>query len=288
MANKGKTPTPKTQREISISQHQAYDTTRGNPNVVDPTNRAEELSFKGDTTKPFSVGLEDIDGAIIYYFENIIRPTVIQNGTRIPVPIVYGSPERWKAVQKDGFYRDKKGKIMMPLIVFKRTNIEKNRSIANKLDANNPNNYKVFTKAYSPKNAYDKFNILNNRKPQKQYYAVVMPDYVTLTYECIVSTYYVEQMNKIIEAINYASDSYWGNPEQFKFQARIDSFANTTELPQGEQRVVKTNFSLRLYGYIIPDTTNKELSAQNKFSDKTKVVFNFETQIGPDSTLPNF
>jgi len=71
MAKKGKTPTPKTQREISISQQQAYDTTRGNPNVVDPTNRAEELSFKGDTTKPFSVGLEDIDGAIIYYFENI-------------------------------------------------------------------------------------------------------------------------------------------------------------------------------------------------------------------------
>jgi hypothetical protein len=288
MANKGKNPTPKTQREISVSQHQAYDTTRGNPNAVDPTNRAEELSFKGDTTKPFSVGLEDIDGAIIYYFENIICPTVIQNGTRIPVPIVYGSPERWKAVQKDGFYRDKKGKIMMPLIVFKRTNIEKNRSIANKLDANNPNNYKIFTKAYSPKNAYDKFNILNNRKPQKQYYAVVMPDYVTLTYECIVSTYYVEQMNKIIEAINYASDSYWGNPEQFQFQARIDSFANTTELPQGEQRVVKTNFSLRLYGYIIPDTINKELSAQNKFSDKTKVVFNFETQIGLDNTLPNF
>jgi hypothetical protein len=287
MAKKGKTPIPKTQREISISQHQPYDKNTGNPNNINNTNRANELSFSGDTVKPFIVGLEDIDKAIIFYFENIIKPSVMQNGTRVLVPVIYGSPERWKAVQKDGYYRDKSGTIMMPLIVFKRTNIEKNRSIANKLDANEPNNYKVFTKSYSNKNAYDKFNILNNIKPSKQYYAVVMPDYVTLTYECIISAYYVEQMNKIIEAINYASDSYWGDPEQFKFQARIDSFTNTTELPTGEQRVVKTNFSLKMYGYIIPDTINKELYAKNKTLDKTRIVFNIETQ-GNINNLPNY
>jgi hypothetical protein len=287
MAKTGKTPKPKTQREISISQHQAYDKNIGNPNIVNNINRANEISFKDDTTKPFNVGLEDIDKAVIFYFENIIKPTVIQNGTRVLVPVVYGSPERWKAVQKDGYYRDKSGNIMMPLIVFKRTNVEKNRSITNKLDANNPNNYQIFTKSYSSKNAYDKFNILNNIKPSKQYYAVVVPDYVTLTYECIISTYYIEQMNKIIEAINYASDSYWGDPEQFKFQARIDSFTNTTELPTGEQRVVKTNFSLKMYGYIIPDTINKELYAQNKVLDKTKIVFNIETQ-GNINNLPNY
>jgi hypothetical protein len=287
MAKTGKTPKPKTQREISISQHQAYDKNIGNPNIVNNINRANEISFKDDTTKPFNVGLEDIDKAVIFYFENIIKPTVIQNGTRVLVPVVYGSPERWKAVQKDGYYRDKSGNIMMPLIVFKRTNVEKNRSITNKLDANNPNNYQIFTKSYSSKNAYDKFNILNNIKPSKQYYAVVVPDYVTLTYECIISTYYIEQMNKIIEAINYASDSYWGDPEQFKFQARIDSFTNTTELPTGEQRVVKTNFSLKMYGYIIPDTINKELYAKNKVLDKTKIVFNIETQ-GNINNLPNY
>jgi hypothetical protein len=30
---------------------------------------------------------------------------------RIPVPIIYGSPERWKSVQKDTYLRDKKGAI---------------------------------------------------------------------------------------------------------------------------------------------------------------------------------
>ena len=36
------------------------------------------------------------------------------------VPVIYGSPERWKSIQKDAYYRDKKGAIMMPIIMFKR------------------------------------------------------------------------------------------------------------------------------------------------------------------------
>ncbi len=67
-------------------------------------------------------------------------------------------------------------------------------------------------------------------------------------------------MNSIIEAINYAADSYWGNPERFKFKAEIDSFVNKIELPADGQRVVKTTFSLKLYGYIIPETNQKDLN----------------------------
>lgn len=278
MANRGKTPNPKTQREISISQQEPYDLTRGNTNnpELDIKNRGNQVSFKDDTTKPFILGLKENDEALVYYIENIIKPTVIQNGSVQKVPIIYGSPERWKQIQKDGYYRDKNNQIMMPLITFKRSNIEKNRSISNKLDANNPNNVNIFTKTYSPKNAYDKFNILNNRIPQKEYYVVVIPDYVTLTYDFIISTYYVEQMNKIVEAINYASDSYWGNPEQFKFMARIDSFGTPVEVPAGGERVVKTTFSLKLHGYIVPNTIQKELSSLKKFNNKTQIIFNME------------
>jgi hypothetical protein len=32
------------------------------------------------TTKPFTVGLKDIDESIMYYFDNVIKPSVIQNG----------------------------------------------------------------------------------------------------------------------------------------------------------------------------------------------------------------
>jgi hypothetical protein len=278
MAKKGKKPIPKTQKEISTSLQTPYDQRYGNPNDMqfDPKNRGNQVSFRDDTTKPFTLGIQDIDEAVMYYLENVIKPTVIQNGVAQKVPVIYGASERWKQIQKDGYYRDLSGAIMMPIITFKRNNITKDRSVGNKLDANFPNNIEVFEKAYSKRDEYNNFNVLNNRKPQKEYYAVVMPDYVTVTYDFIISTYYVEQMNKIVEAMNYASDSYWGNPERFKFRARIDSFQTNTELPVGAERIVKTNFTLTLRGYIVPDNIQKQLASIKKFSNAVQVVFTTE------------
>tara|TARA_R110000772_G_scaffold255396_1_gene371595 strand:- start:194 stop:1162 length:969 start_codon:yes stop_codon:yes gene_type:complete len=285
MANRGKTPRPKTQREILNSQIEPYVppvgaqgfTETGNPNNAEVFNRGNQISFRDDTTKPFSLGIKDIDEAIMYYMEEVIQPTVIQNGAVQQVPFIYGSPERWKQVQKDGYYRDKKGKIMLPLITFKRNNIEKVRTVANKLDANNPHNVSIFQKSYSTKNAYDNFAVINNQKPIKVNYAVVVPDYVNMTYDFIIATYYIEQLNKIIEAINYASDSYWGNPERFQFRARIDSYATPVQVEQKGERSVQATFSLKLYGYLVPDTVQKQLSKLNKkFNTPTKLVFNME------------
>lgn len=281
MADRGKIPVPKTQREISLSQQDPYvnpetGETRGNPNGITDVNRGKQVSFRDDTTKPFTLGFKEIDEAIFYYMENVINPKVQQNGVVQNVPVIYGSPERWKQIQKDGYYRDKKGKIMMPLITFKRNNIERNRSLTRKVDANNPQNVQIFTKPYNKQNTYDNFNVLNNKKPLKQYYAVVIPDYVNITYDFIISTYYIEQLNKIVEAVNYASDSYWGNPERFKFRATIDNFATPVELATGGERTVKATFQLKLYGYVVPDTVQKELSSLKKFSNKNQIIFNME------------
>jgi len=270
-------PRPKTQREISIEQQVPYDIQRGNPNNATSTNnRGTKVSWRGDTVKPFTIGIKDIDEAVLYYLQNVIKPFVIQNGQRLDVPVIYGSPERWKSVQKDGYYKDKNGATMMPLIIFKRNSVEKVRTIGNKLDANNPNNYQVFEKKYSSRNAYDNFNVLNNRTPQKEYHAIVIPDYVKITYSCIISTYYVEQLNGIVEAINYASDSYWGDPERYKFQARIDTINTPTELISDNNRTVKANFNITLNGQIIPDLIQKNNTAINKFFGKTKISISEE------------
>jgi hypothetical protein len=279
MATQGRKPIPKTQREISVDLHTPTDPTMGNPNYSYESpqkNRALQTSFEGDTTKQFSVGIQDIDEAILFYFQSVIKPFVIQNGERLPVPVLYGSPEKWKSMQRDGYYRDHDGAPMYPLIVFKRNNIEKNRTIANKLDANNPNNFGVFTKKYSPYDAYSNFNVLNNRTPEKTYYAAIMPDYVTITYTCIVFTYYIDQLNQLIEAINYASDAYWGDPQRYKFQARIDSFNTVSELSDNAERAVKSTFDIKLNGYLIPNVIQKDLNSVSKFRDKSKVIFSVE------------
>jgi len=291
----GRKPKPKSQKEISNKQVNPYvfpetGESLGNPNIPSnydqftsgdqsgiDFNRSEQMSFKGDTTKPFTVSLQDIDESIMYYFQNVINPTVIQNGNRLPVPVIYGAPERWKSVQKDGYYKDKNGAIMAPLIMFKRDTIEKNRSVTNKLDANSPHLYTSWRKIYNSKNSYSNFSVLTNRVPVEQFLVNVVPDYVTLTYSCAIQTYYVEQLNKIIEAINYASDSYWGDPERFKFKTSIDSYATPIEISDDTNRIVKGNFSIKLFGYIIPDTIQKEITAIKKYNSKTQVIITTET-----------
>ena len=270
-------PIPKSQRELSNNLRESY-TVDGISTFDGKVNRGEQRSVKTDDVKKFSIGLRDIDETIVYYFNNVIRPSVIHNGTRKTVPIIYGSPERWAAVQKDGFYRDKNGKIQAPLIMYKRDSIEKNRELGNKMDANNPINYGIFKKKFSNKNVYDRFNIVNNREPVDEYYGVIIPDYVNITYSCIVFTDYIEQMNKIVESINFASDAYWGNPEKFSFRAMIDNYTTMTELNQGQDRKVKTEFSINMLGHIVPDAINTQLNGQNKFYSTSRVNFKFETE----------
>ena len=213
----------------------------------------------------------------MYYFQNVIRPFVMQNGTRIEVPVIYGSPEKWASFQKFGYFRDSQGRIMMPIIMFKRDSIEKVRTIGNKLDANQPNLYGAMTKKYSSINAYSNFDILNNRIPVKQHYLTVIPDYVTVTYSCTIMTYYIEQLNKVVEAMNYASDSYWGDPSRFKFKAMIDTFTLATESEINKERIVKATFNIKLNGHLIPDVLQKDVVAAKKVNSKAQIIITAET-----------
>ncbi|MDA7492385.1 hypothetical protein N8445_00300 [bacterium] len=272
---KRRKPVPKSQAEL-LQQEIAPILGTGKPPIPDSKRRENQRTVKGDTVKRFTIGLRDIDETIIYYFNNVIKPTVRQNGSKINVPILYGSPERWKAVQKDGFYRDKNGKIQAPLIMFKRDSVEKNRTLGNKVDPNNPINVGIFKKRFSKKNVYDRFSLINNRNPIDEYYGVIVPEYVTLTYSCMIFSDYIEQMNKLVESINYASDAYWGDPERFSFRAKIDSYATTTELAQGQDRAAKTTFTLTMNGHIIPDAINAQLAGMNKYYSKSSLTFGLE------------
>lgn len=274
-------PIPKNQSEVTqqaLPSPYLPEIPKAVSDTVFSANRGTDYSMKNDTVKDISIGLEDIDNAIMYYFTNIIKPNVIQNGNQLEVPVIYGSPERWKSVQADGFYRDNSGRLMVPLIMFKRETVEKDRTLGNKLDGNTAHLYQVVGSKYNRRNAYDQFDVINNRIPSEQYYVTATPDYLTLTYNCIIFTDFVEQNNKLVEAVEYASDSYWGDPARWKFRAMIDSFATTTILNEGEDRAAKSTFNIKVNGYIIPNTVNKTLAtARSKFYTKSQVIFAMET-----------
>jgi hypothetical protein len=189
---------------------------------------------------------------------------------------MYASPERWQSVQAEGYYRDSNGKLTIPLIIYKRTNVEKNRNLGNKIDGNNVSLFQLFESRYNSKNIYDRFSTLTNRKPSKQYYMSVVPDYVTVTYDVIVFTNYVAENNKIIEAIEFASDSYWGNPNRWHFRTMLDNLATTTTINTGEDRFAQTSITLRVNGYLIPDSINKKLANSTIGYTAAQVIFGLE------------
>ena len=238
-------------------------------------NRGTKISRNSqavkDDVKNISVGIMDMDSSIMYYFNEVIKPEVMVNDEKVKVPCIYASPERWTQVSKQGYLRDKKRQIITPLIVFKRTGMERNEDIPiDKLDANDPKQFYTFQKKYSSVNRYDKFSVQQQLSPSREYYNVAMPDYVTLSYEFIIWTSYIDQMNKIVEKINYSDGAYWGEPGKMRFRTRIESFSDASEI-DGE-RLIKTTFSVNLYGYILPETFNNYNTTQKYLTPKKIVL----------------
>ncbi len=238
-------------------------------------NRGTKISRNSpavkDDVKNVSVGLMDMDSSIMYYFNEVIKPEVEENKEKVKVPCIYASPERWTQISKQGYLRDKKRQIITPLIVFKRTGMERNTDIPiDKLDANKPTQFYTFEKKYSQQNRYDKFNVLQQITPNREYYNVAMPDYVTLSYEFVIWTSYIEQMNRIVEKINYSDGAYWGEPGKMRFRTQIESFSDSSEI-DGE-RLIKTTFGVNLYGYILPETYNNFTTTQKYLSPKKLIM----------------
>jgi hypothetical protein len=280
-------PIPKNQAEIvQATINPYYQDKPISQNVfTHRENRALNNTRKTDKVKDIAIGLEDIDYALMYYFKNVIKPIVSQDGNLISVPVMYGSPERWQSVQAEGYYRDTNGRAVFPLIVFKRSGIEKNKNLGNKIDGNLASLFQVFETRYNQRNQYDNFSVLTNRIPSKQYYVSVVPDYVTITYDVVILTNFVEQNNKLIEAIEYASDSYWGDANRWQFRTSLDSFGVTNIINSGEDRVSSTTVSLKVNGYLIADSINQHLSDTNMHYSPAQLKFTLETVDGDLDTL---
>ena len=248
-------------------------TTKPLPRKKRVLNRGFLYSRTKDDVKNPEVTLLDIDGAIDFYFNNVIKPSVEDNGENVKVPTMYASPERWKSVQKDGFLRDKKDQIITPLIVYKRTSVEKDDTLPqDKLDANNPNLFYTFEKKFSQENRYDNFSVQIGNFPSREYYNVTVPDYVTVSYDFIIWTSYIEQMNKIIERVMYSDGAYWGEPDKMRFRSSVDSITDASEISDGE-RLVRSNFSVTLKGYLLPKANFDHRSTTQKYLSPKRVIF---------------
>jgi hypothetical protein len=227
---------------------------------------------KQDEQQMLSISLVDIDSTIASYMEKHIIPEVEQNKSKVKVPLIYGNAERWKGAQKDGYLKDKLGKIQIPLIMFKRNSFAKNDSMQFLKD--DRINYPTIRK-FSNKNSYDRFSLLNSEfKKRYETYDVKMPDYVTVTYEVMVWTNFTEHNNKIIEQFQYFTGRYWGEEDKYKFRVMIDNFDNQQEVGAGTERIIRTTFTMTVHAYLLPKRTDNVPTTQKGFTIRKVVVTN--------------
>jgi hypothetical protein len=244
-------------------------------------NRGDDNKHVPTVTQPVSVSLIDIDTAILRYLQRKIKPIVSQDKKQIQIPIIYSNPERWKSAQIDGNIRDKNGMIMLPVMMVRRTTMKKN-SINN--PTNKYQNY-TFSTGWNSRNVYDKFAALNRITPSQVYHTTMIPDYYDITYEGMVWTEYMEQMNKVIENISFESNEYWGEANGYKFKVSIDEFEQMTDLPAKEARLVRNKFTMNVKAYILPQSAldkngNRAETTRLQYSPK-KVVFDTELITSP-------
>ena len=236
------------------------------------TNRANQIPIDKQYVK--GVKLIDVDTTIADYMSNHIIPKVEENGNMVAVPLIYGNAERWEGARKNGYLRDIRGRVQIPLIMFKRNSVERDSAFEHFREATYLPSYKV----YSSKNRYERFSLENGIKPVLEHYNVQVPAYVNVTYEVMIWTSFTEHMNKIVEQFQYASDRYWGKEDGFRFKTKIDSFDTTQEVAEGSERIVKTTFNMSVAAYLLPETFDNKPTVKKQLTPK-RIVFGVETDL---------
>lgn len=240
--------------------------------LKNPLNRA--LQTKTDTKYQKGIRLYDIDLAISNHMTETVIPPVEVLGEWVKAPVVYGNAERWKNITKEGFLRDERGQIQIPLIMFKRNSVDRDDNID--ISMNRHLTYPAISQ-FSKKHRYDKFSIMSGTTKPKEQYNITIPDYVTLSYEVMIWTDFTEHMNKIVEAFRWATDEYWGDRDGFKFRTRIDSFDNTNEVGDGTKRIIRTTFTMLVNAYLLPEKFNNQPTTNKSFTIK-KVIWNTDSE----------
>jgi hypothetical protein len=260
-------------------------------------NRADQVSTKNTTKEirgqqnvnvkgDYAITLQDIDETILGHINEVMAIHVPEANKTVPIPTFYSDRERWVEARRNGVLKDKNGTIQPPFITFKRNSIEKNDLSPYGYEHDIHRKYgttvvRSTSKAFD--NRYTRFSQLYDEKPVKKMIVTSVPDYVTIPYDFMVWTAYIEQMNIIQEAFIEQSNKYWGYNTAHKFLSVVDSISNDNSISAGEERLIKSTFTVTVNAYLLPEYINSDITkkiSQIKSNTTTrKVVFGSETVI---------
>jgi len=256
-------------------------TSQRNMNTRGGGNDSQTVIPGVDLSKQYSITLKDIDTAIMSYIKNVIQPMVQEANEQVKVTVMYGNEERWKAVRKRGVMRDKNNALILPLIMLKRTAVEKSDMIPGyEHDIRRKYTEVVRKSGWSKDNRYSKFATQVGDMPVYENLVTSIPNFVNITYEFVLWTNFIEQMNPLVEAFMEYDKTYWGDKDTYRFVSNLDSVSDASEMNQDGERFIKSTFSVISKAYLLPEETNSlvmgKMNQVQKRLSPAKVVFGIE------------
>lgn len=248
-------------------------------NPLKKTDRASQIKHEVGDISP-NIKLYDVDYAIINYLQDVVLPPLDEDGKYVKMPVIYGNSERWNTARREGVYRDQKGRIQLPLMMIRRSSVAKNDSIPM---LNRHLRYQSIVKN-SKENRYDRFGILSGLYPKSKVYNITMPDFVEITYECMGWANYSEHLNEVIESLNWASEEYWGDKDQYKFLTIVSNYNVNNELTSDNERINRVEFSLNVKAYLLPEKFDGEKTTKKGFTSRA-VIITTETDLTADGRI---
>lgn len=231
--------------------------------LKDINNRVNQIDMTGDSTLETLVSnIEDHDEAILYYMNNRIKPQIVQDGKVLHVNTTMGNRELWESIQSSVFSRDKNEKLTVPMIVLNRESVVPDRTFIQKIGSNLSESVYTFTRDYTKEDPFSRFNNKSNIVP-KNYYEIIVPDYVVITYSGVILTNYMENMNSIISSLIFANSSYWGKDSN-QYKVIIDGLTNTSEITTDTERIIRNEFTLTVNGRLFSNTMNRMIEQKGK------------------------
>lgn len=228
-----------------------------------------------DNVKGPNVTLYDIDFAIKSFIENTIRPKVLDNDQLIDVPVLYMNSEKWDNVQKEGYLRDKKGKILIPVIAFRRSSVEIDTQLKRNKVSPVEDLYYLVEKKYDKNFRYDQFSLQVGAKRPSEFYISQPPDYVRISYEFQFWCEYQSQLNDLIETMIFYEGQSFGDKNNYKFRTYANNYTIENIPNISDDRLVRATFGVDTYAYLIRNSVMGEVLTKRRLSTK-RIVFNEE------------
>ena len=155
---------------------------------------------------------------------------------------------------------NKNNTIILPAIVIKRTGVAMNDQMPLSFDNDVQGKFINVVRSsngWSKNNRYDRFSVLTGQKPVEEFIKTGMPDFVVCTYNIVMMTAFMEQMNDLNTIMVEHLETYWGDSTSYRFLTALEGdISNEVQMESQGERLIKNELTITIKGYMIPEFTD--------------------------------